>query len=125
LPTFSSDIRVALNHNTYAYPDCTVICGEIERADEDPNTVTNPRIVFEVLSPATERYDQGRKVFLYQNIPSLHTIVLVSPDVPWAQVIERQADESWVIRTYLGVEAVVPFPAIEAELPLGRLYDGF
>lgn len=120
---YGSDLRIALKHDTYAYPDCTIICGEVERSPHDPNTVTNPRVVFEVLSPSTEHYDQGRKAFLYQNIPSLQTVVLVSAEMPWAQAIERQEDGSWVIRTYLGADAVVPLPAIAAELPLGRLYS--
>lgn len=121
---YGSDLRVALKHDTYAYPDCTIVCGELERAEEDLNTVTNPRVVFEVLSPTTEHYDRGRKAFLYQDVPSMQTIVLVSADVPWAQAIERQGDGSWTIRTYLGADAIVPLPAIGAELPLGPLYPG-
>lgn len=99
-----------------------MICGELELSSEDANTVTNPRVVFEVLSPSTEHYDRGRKAFLYQDVPSLQTVVLISAEVPWAQVIERQPDDSWVIRTYLGIDAVIPLPAIEAELPLAKLY---
>lgn len=119
---YGSDLRVALNHDTFAYPDCTVVCGDLETWSDDANTVTNPRLVVEVLSPTTERYDRGRKAFLYQDMPSMQTVVLVSAQGPWAQVMDRQEDGSWVIRTYLGMDAVLPLPSIRAELPLNRLY---
>lgn len=121
---YGSELRVALSFRTYAYPDATIVCGPRELAEEDRNTVINPTVAFEVLSPATENYDRGRKRLLYPRIPSLQTIVLIAADEPSVEVFERQADGSWVDRVYEGLGAVVPLPAVETEMPLAELYDG-
>lgn len=121
---YGSELRVSLSYRTYAYPDATVLCGKREIAEEDKNTVVNPTVVFEVLSPATERYDRGRKRVLYQRIPSIKAIVLISVEEPMVEVYERVADDEWSVRTYEGLDKVVPLAAIEAEMPLAELYDG-
>ncbi|MFY7950960.1 MAG: Uma2 family endonuclease [Armatimonadaceae bacterium] len=60
--TFSSDQRVLIDRTgLYCYPDLLIVCGEVETADDDEDTITNPRVVIEVLSPTTERYDRGAK----------------------------------------------------------------
>jgi Uma2 family endonuclease len=76
---FPSDIRVHNNSNSlYTYPDVTVVCGQEEYFDDKFDTLLNPTIIFEVLSPATEDYDRGTKFKLYRSIPSLQNFVLVS-----------------------------------------------
>jgi Uma2 family endonuclease len=121
---YSSDLRVALTYDTYAYPDHTVVCGPPELHPENRHTVVNPRIVFEVLSPETEDYDRGRKSTLYRRIDSLQTVVLIAQDRPEVETYERQPDGSWVWRIYSGAEQVVPLPAVAATLPLADLYAG-
>src|SRR5439155_18899105 len=59
---FTSDLRVRVKATGLGtYPDVTVICGQLEFDPEDPkrHTVTNPRMIVEVLSPSTEEYDRG------------------------------------------------------------------
>jgi Uma2 family endonuclease len=121
---FSSELRIALKYDTFAYPDYTIICGEPETLVDESNTVTNPRVVFEVLSPSTEHYDRGRKAFLYQDILSLQTLVLVSGNAVTVETLERQSDGSWTIRRYEGWDKVVPLPSIGASLALAELYEG-
>jgi Uma2 family endonuclease len=58
--TFSSDQRVRLTDTgKYAYPDVVTVCEPPAFAPDDRNTLINPQVVIEVLSPATERYDRG------------------------------------------------------------------
>jgi Uma2 family endonuclease len=121
---YGSELRVALSNRTYAYPDASIICGKREIAEEDPNTVVNPTVVFEVLSPSTESYDRGRKRALYQRIPSMRTVVLIASEEAWVEVYERQSEGEWTVREYSGLDRTVPLPAIDAEMPLADLYDG-
>ena len=121
---YGSDLRVGLSRRTYAYPDASVICGKPETAEEDRNTVVNPTVVFEVLSPSTADYDRGRKRVLYQGLPTLKTLVLVDPDETAVEVFDRRPDGSWIQRAYSGLDAIIPLPAIGAELPLAELYEG-
>jgi Uma2 family endonuclease len=92
---YSADLRVRSLATGFAgYPDVTVVCDQLERDPEDPNTATNPAVVVEVLSPSTEPYDRGEKLRQYQQIPSNTDIVLVAHDKQQIDVWSR-AGGSW------------------------------
>jgi len=55
-----SDLKIAvLATSRYFYPDVFVVCGEPRFADDQRDSVVNPRVIVEVLSDSTERYDRG------------------------------------------------------------------
>jgi Uma2 family endonuclease len=78
---YSSDMRVKV-HPTglYTYPDVVVVCGEPAFEDGQLDTLTNPTVIVEVLSPSTEAYDRGDKFAYYRRLESLTDYVLVSQD---------------------------------------------
>ena len=79
--TLSSDQRVSVAATgLYAYPDIIILCGPAVSDPADDDTLTNPTVLIEVLSPSTERYDRGAKFRNYQKIPSLLEYVLVAQD---------------------------------------------
>ncbi len=95
--TYSADLRVRVEETGLAtYPDVTVVCGPVELDPADPkrHTVTNPRVIVEVLSPSTEDYDRGEKLRHYQRIASLEALVLVASDRRSVEVV-RRAGASW------------------------------
>ncbi len=77
---FTSDMRTRVTPSRYAYPDVLVVCGEPEFLDEAEDVVTNPAVIFEVLSESTEAYDRGEKFAGYQQRESLQEYVLVAQD---------------------------------------------
>ena len=92
---FSSDLRVRVRATGLTtYPDATVVCGklELDPADKNAQTVVNPRVVVEVLSPSTEVYDRGEKLAHYKRIESLEDIVLVAHDQHQVEVWHREGD---------------------------------
>ncbi len=121
---FNSDMRVRVDPMLYTYPDLTVVCGdnEVEEAEDDQDdTLLNPTVIFEVLSPSTEAYDRGEKFRRYQRIASLRQYVLVSQDQPWIEVVTRQGD-FWTYRDAYGLEATIDLGAIGCTL---ALVDGY
>src|SRR5213075_1283197 len=54
---YDADLRVRTPSGLATYPDVTVICGRSERDEGDPQAVTNPTLIIEVLSRSTEEYD--------------------------------------------------------------------
>jgi Uma2 family endonuclease len=56
---FGSDFRIRVSSRMYTYPGVSVVCGGPRVADDD--NLLNPVVIFEVLSPSTERHDRGRK----------------------------------------------------------------
>jgi Uma2 family endonuclease len=75
---YDADLRVRTRSGLATYPDVTVICGPTERDATDPQAVTNPALIIEVLSRSTEDYDAGDKFEHYKTLPSLRQYVLVS-----------------------------------------------
>src|SRR6478736_1443872 len=69
---YTSDMRVQISEvGPYTYPDATVVCGEAQFADAEVDTLLNPTLIVEVLSPTTEAWDRGGKFEGYQQIPAL------------------------------------------------------
>ncbi len=76
---FTSDLRVRIEATGRStYPDVTVVCDRIDRAGDDPDAITNPALIVEVLSDSTEAEDRGAKWAHYQRLASLKHYVLVS-----------------------------------------------
>lgn len=89
--------RIAIDDTgAYVYPDAAVVCGPYNRA-ADGISITNPSVVFEVLSPSTRAVDSGAKFMHYRRIESLTDYVLVDPDARTVAHYVRRADE-WVLR---------------------------
>jgi Uma2 family endonuclease len=123
---FESNLRVKVKATGLrTYPDASVFCDPPERDEEDPNgeTLTNPTVLVEVLSESTERYDRGLKSANYRRIESLRAYVLVSQDAPHAEVFERQADGSWLLREARGLQATLSIRPVGVDLPMTEVYD--
>jgi Uma2 family endonuclease len=118
----SSDLRVrVLATGLATYPDLTVVCGPRELDPEDENTVTNPALIVEVLSPSTEEYDRGEKLEHYQRIASLRQVVLVSQSPARLEVWTRDG-EAWT-RSEARDGDVADLGSIGARLDVRELYD--
>lgn len=121
---FSSDLRVRVTATGLGtYPDVTVVCEALQTDPQDPRgqTVTNPRLVVEVLSPSTEEYDRGEKLAHYKQVESLEEIVLVAHDTRRLEVW-RRAGETWNLEvTSDSGEARVH--ALDCTLPLAEVYE--
>ena len=124
---FGSDLRVATGtarDDIYTYPDLSIVCGEPQFLDANRDTLLNPVVLVEVLSPSTAAYDRGKKFERYRRIPSLQEYVLLEQDRVHAEIFTRQDDNSWVLRELSDGSAVLPLRAVSVEIPFGALYEG-
>ena len=123
--SLSADQRVRVERTgLYTYPDLLIICGTPEYSVEDPFCLINPVAVVEILSPSTERFDRGAKFRNYQQIPSLVEYILVAQDEPVCERYIRQADNSWGLVSFVGLEATLVFTSVAAQIPLADIYAG-
>lgn len=121
---YQSDLRVKVGDaGLYAYPDVTVVCGERQFIDEKNDTITNPTVLIEVLSPSTENYDRGTKFRRYRALQTFQEYVLVDQDVAHIEHYQRQPDGGWVLRDVIGLDSVVELPSIGCTLALTDVYD--
>ena len=118
-----SDMRTRTTTGVYCYPDASIICGQPQYDDDRHDVLSNPRVIFEVLSPSTESYDRGSKFVQYRSIPTLQTYVLVSQHRPIVECYFRQpAQKEWTFTDAQGLDSVIHIPGVEIDLPLREIY---
>lgn len=122
---FGSDLRIHIPTNTlYTYPDITIVCGEIETTDDHFDTVTNPSVIIEILSPTTKDYDRGTKFTLYRDIPSLKEYILIDSEMVRVEKFELNSNQSWNFTEYKDVGQSFAINAIGEHLKLTEIYSG-
>ena len=108
----------------YTYPDMVVLCNEPQFEDQVQDTLLNPRVIVEVLSDSTEKYDRGTKFALYRKLRSVQEYVLVAQDRPLIERYVRQADDTWVLTAFSELTATFNFGSLAASIPLADIYRG-
>jgi Uma2 family endonuclease len=120
---FVGDMRVRFGTSPrYTYPDIVVACGDPRFEDDELDTLLNPTVIVEVLSPSTESYDRGRKFELYRRIASLREYVLVAQDRVLVERFTRQG-EGWVLTEFRSRKDVLGLDSIDCQVPLAEIYD--
>lgn len=115
---FSSDQRVQITASgNCVYPDVTVACPP---AHFDGQTLLNPRVIVEVLSPSTADYDQGEKLARYLTLPSVTDVLLVSQDTRRVEH-HRRAGPGASSREVVTAGAI-KIDALGVEVPLDEIY---
>ncbi|HRN57530.1 MAG TPA: Uma2 family endonuclease [Agriterribacter sp.] len=118
-----SDMRVSTPlQDAYMYPDAVIVCGGPQLEDDQFDTLLNPSVIFDVLSPSTSM-DKGRKFFFYREIPSLKEYIMIDTARKWVVVSRRQPDHSWVFEN-IAEEAALTIQTINFTLTLREMYDG-
>ena len=119
---YTNDMRVRTSPiGSYFYPDVVVVCGEPQFEDNVFDTLLNPILIVEVLSPSTEAYDKGEKFRYYQELTSLREYILVSQDKVRVEQY-RLAKTQWVQTELHTPEDVLNLASIGCELPLPDIY---
>lgn len=109
---------------SYFYPDVGVVCEEPRFEDEVFDTLLNPIVVIEVLSPSTEAYDRGEKFAHYRQLTTLQEYVLIAQDQIRVEHYRRQ-ERQWIFTDFEGTDEMLRLPSIKCELPLQDIYERF
>ncbi|MCC6363505.1 MAG: Uma2 family endonuclease [Bryobacterales bacterium] len=122
---YSSDLRIKISETgLYTYPDVSVVCGRPLFADDRKDSLLNPSLIVEVLSPSTESYDRGRKFEHYRPVETLRDYILVSQDRVLVEHYARQEAAAWLLRTYSQLEEELHIDSVSVAVPLSAIYHG-
>ena len=105
------------------YPDIMVVCGQPQFTDERPDTVTNPTVIIEVLSPSTEGDDRGRKTKHYRTLESLQEYVLIAQDECHVEHFIRAENGWWRFNETADRAATIHLSSIDCTLALADVYE--
>jgi Uma2 family endonuclease len=121
---FSPNMKVRAGiGGLYAYPDLMIVSGEARFQDDRGDVLLNPTVIFEVLSPSTEKYDRGEKFLRYRTqIESLKDYVLVSQDKMQIEHYHRESDGTWTLTEARSREGLILLTSIECKLELSAVY---
>ncbi len=121
---YTSDLRVTIMPTGLkTYPDLTVVCGEPYFHPLDTNSLINPQVLIEVLSPSTEGYDRGEKWANYRQLDSLQEYVLVSQHAPQVEVYTRQEGGAWKFTATTAMDGKISLPSLGCELEMAEIYE--
>lgn len=119
----SSDTRVHIaRKHAYRYPNVTVFCGAPAYLDERRDTITNPAVLVEVLSPGSALIDRNEKLREYTQIESLHAYLLVAQDEARVERYLRHESGEWLYSVVSGLDGEVVLPALDCVLALSLIY---
>ncbi|MFN7962195.1 MAG: Uma2 family endonuclease [Thermoanaerobaculia bacterium] len=120
----ATNLRVKVDETgLYTYPDLVVVCGDSQFDDAKRDTLLNPLMLVEVLSPSTEAYDRGAKFEHYRRLPSLSCYLLVAQDKPHLELFRRLEEGLWQLSEASGLEAGLAIPELGVKLALSEVYD--
>ena len=120
---YPNDMRVRIPATgLYTYPDVVVVSDEPQFEDDHVDTLLNPVLIIEVLSPSTEAYDRGKKFEHYQQIPSLVEYLLVAQEPYRVEQFTRQGAAQWLYSATQRPEDVVSLNSIGCTLTLADVY---
>lgn len=121
--SFSSEMRVK-TVNSYFYPDLSVVCGEpIFIKIQGLDTLVNPTLVVEVLSPTTSAFDLGEKFDHYRKLDSLQEYILIAQHKPQIQRYVRQPNGDWLLTSIEGLDKQIDLRSVGCTLSLAEVYE--
>ena len=118
-----SDIRVSTpSRESYMYPDALIVCGQPEMEDDKFDTLKNPVVIFEILSPSTEDHDRGRKFFFYRQIPSFKEYILVDSTKPFVEISRQEENGAWKFETISDPDGQLFISSIGISISMAEVY---
>jgi len=123
--TFGSGLRIHIPENSlYTYPDVVVVCDEPQFEDDSFDTLLNPAVLIEILSPSTANYDKGAKFELYRDIPSLQEYILIDSVTVHFVSYTRNTDGTWQLAETRDIGGQLIISHIGFQTSLSSIYDG-
>ena len=125
---YTSDIKVQIpEYDKFVYADASVVSGAPEHYQRRRDTIVNPLLVMEVLSPSTEKHDpvstaDNSKFMMYRTLPSLREYVLVEQDRPYVTTFFRNQARHWEDTDVSDLNQSVCLRSVGEEIPLARIY---
>lgn len=121
---FMADVRLLVKRQQlYTYPDIMVVCGKVDYLKGRSDTITNPVLIIEVLSPSTESYDRGKKFEFYRTIEGFQEYVLVDQQRRHVERFRPLGFGRWELTTFDATDQVIELTSIGVELTLDSIYE--
>ncbi|HEY9612843.1 Uma2 family endonuclease [Allocoleopsis sp.] len=121
---FMIDVRLWIpKRRIYTYPDVMVVAGEPEYYNDRTDTITNPRVIIEVLSPSTKKYDRSKKFEAYRTIPPFEEYLLIDTTRRYIEHFSKTDNKRWSFRDYDESDEAIALSSVSFEISLADIYN--
>ena len=122
---FIGDVKLWIaQYRQATYPDVMLIEGEPIYYETGKTTITNPRLIVEVLSKSTQNYDQGDKFLYYRSLPEFQEYILISQSRPYVMQYNKTQENKWLLTEYEGENASLSLTSVNFALSFQEIYEG-
>jgi Uma2 family endonuclease len=99
-----------------------VIQGEPVYYENRKDTILNPRLIIEVLSPSTQNYDREGKFAAYRTIDSFQEYVLISQTEIYAEKFVKTGDKQWLFQEFSAEDRHISLQSVDVSLSFSDIY---
>ena len=118
---YVADMKVKIAAaDCYYYPDISVTCDQ-QDIETNNDFILAPKLIIEVLSKSTERFDRTDKFTDYQQISELQEYVLVSQDQVQVECFRKQTSGEWQSQCYERGDTV-EIISMDFKCPIEKIY---
>lgn len=121
----NSDTKIHIpSIESFVYPDAVVICEKPLFYQNRVDTILNPLLVVEVLSPSTEDYDRGEKFYLYRSLPSFKEYVVIHQNHILLSTFYRLNERDWRTNDVDNLAEAIDLQSVGVKIKLSDIYRG-
>jgi len=121
---FMSDVRLWIPKGCiYTYPDVMLVAGEPEYYNNRTDTITNPQLIIEVLSPSTKGYDKSKKFEGYRTIPTFQEYLLIDQTRIYIEHYQKTDDKRWLFSDYDESDVTIRLASVSLEISISDIYN--
>lgn len=121
---FIGDVRLWLpQQRIYTYPDVMVVAGEPEYFNNRTDTITNPQLIAEVLSPSTKSYDRQSKFEAYRTILTFQEYLLIDQTQMRIEQFSKTGKKRWQFYEYDKEDEAITLATVPFQISLLDLYN--
>ncbi len=120
---YMSNMHVKLSENSYSYPDVVVVKGNPNFSGKEFDVLTNPTVIFEILSEKTMIQDKTEKLELYLSMDSVQEYLLIDEAKMRVEHYSKQNGKQYVYRIYTELDEIVSMNSIDCKTAMSELYN--
>ena len=98
-----------------------VMAEPLEYQEGRKDTLVNPILIAEVLSPSTANYDRSSKFAAFRTIPSFQEYLLIAQDRIYVEHFYKEGDR-WIFAAYEGDENI-PLQSVDLAIATKAIYQ--
>lgn len=123
--TFTGNFRIKVpSLPPYRYGDSSALCGKpVFEKIGGVDTLTNPQLIIEILSPSTKDYDLGTKFTNYKSIPSFCEYLVISQTTPHVIQFNKQSSNAWRQKEFTSMDNELELASVGCKLSLAEIYQ--